>query len=120
MADYYSVLAHAVSKLPNNNARTRRDLYERARGILIEKLSNDPGLAVKTAQELAELDTAIRRVEAETPSASMRPVPTRPRTNRAATTRNLILYLLAGIAAVSFTAAVYFVMSAYRLHVHLG
>ena len=47
MADYYPVLAHAVSKLPNNDARTRRDLYEQARGILIEKLYNDPSLAAQ-------------------------------------------------------------------------
>jgi hypothetical protein len=90
MADYYPVLARAVSILPNNNARARRDLYERARAILIERLSNDPdGLAAKTAQELAALDTAIRRVEAETPPASTRPAtssaPTRPPTNRAPT-----------------------------------
>jgi hypothetical protein len=90
MADYYPVLARAVSILPNNNARARRDLYERARAILIERLSNDPdGLAAKTAQELAALDTAIRRVEAETPPASTQPAtrsaPTPPPTNRAPT-----------------------------------
>ena len=72
MADYYPVLAHAVSKLPNNDARTRRDLYEQARGILIEKLYNDPSLAAKTAEELAALDTAIRRVEAETPPSRVK------------------------------------------------
>jgi hypothetical protein len=90
MADYYPVLVRAVSILPNNNARARWDLYERARAILIEQLSNDPdGLAAKTAQELAALDTAIRRVEAETAAAltrlATRSAPTRPPTNRVPT-----------------------------------
>jgi hypothetical protein len=89
MADYYPVLARAVSKLPNNTARSRRELYERARAIVIEQLrKNDPaGLASKTTHELAALDTAIRRVEAELPPPPTRPAtrlaPARPSANRA-------------------------------------
>jgi hypothetical protein len=90
MADYYPILTRAVSRLPNNNARARRELYERSRAIVIEQLrKNDPDdLASKTTRELAALDTAIRRVEAESPSSQTRPLtpsapPARPAINRA-------------------------------------
>jgi hypothetical protein len=91
MADYYPVLARAVSRLPNNTARARRDLYERARAIVIEQLPHDPdGLAAKTVHELAALDTAIRRVEAKTAPPLTRPAtrsaPTRLPANCAPTT----------------------------------
>jgi hypothetical protein len=89
MADYYPILARAVSRLPNNNARARRELYERSRAIVVEQLrKNDPDdLASKTTHELAALDTAIRRVEAESPSSQTWPLtpsaPARPAINRA-------------------------------------
>ena len=38
MADYYSILARAVSRLATNNAQTRQELYEYARAILIAQL----------------------------------------------------------------------------------
>ncbi len=63
MADYYPVLARAVSRLPENNARTRHELYERARGIVLEELrKRDPE---KLAPEQAALEAAVLRLEAE-------------------------------------------------------
>jgi hypothetical protein len=88
MADYYPVLASAVSRLPNNTARARQELYGRSRAIVIEQLrKNNPGdLASKTAHELAALDLAISRVEAESPLPQTRPTtrsaPARPQANR--------------------------------------
>jgi hypothetical protein len=63
MADYYPVLARAVSRLSENNARTRNELYERARGIVLEELrKRDPE---KLAPEQAALEAAVLRLEAE-------------------------------------------------------
>jgi hypothetical protein len=63
MADYYPVLARAVSRLSENNARTRHELYERARGIVLEELrKRDPE---KLAPEQAALEAAVLRLEAE-------------------------------------------------------
>jgi hypothetical protein len=71
MADYFPALARAVSSLPDNNAQARQELYEHARTILVEQLRRqDPQ---KSAQEIlrerAALETAIRKVEARSPSA---------------------------------------------------
>ena len=71
MADYYPVLARAVSRLSENNARTRHELYERARGIVLEELrKRDPE---KLAPEQAALEAAVLRLEAEA-SAQQAPV----------------------------------------------
>jgi hypothetical protein len=43
MADYYPVLARAVSSLAVNNAQTREELYEHARTVLVAELErNNP------------------------------------------------------------------------------
>ncbi len=62
-----AVLTRAVSSLPNNNAQARRELYDRARTIVMDQLRRrDPGeLTPETAQERAALEVAIRRVETE-------------------------------------------------------
>ena len=68
MADFYPVLARAVSQLPVDAPQARRDLYDHARGILIAQLRNrDPHVSVpEMMREQAALESAIRRLEAET------------------------------------------------------
>ncbi len=77
MADYYPILARAVSSLPNNNAQARRELYDRARAIVVEQLRRrDPGeVTGDTSRERMALEAAIRRVEAESRAAQSRPEP---------------------------------------------
>jgi hypothetical protein len=90
MADYYPVLARAVARLSINNAQARRDIYERAQTIVIAELrGQDPQKsAPEIMRELAALETATRRVEAESLSAQTQapevPTPALPTINRAA------------------------------------
>src|SRR5271167_3268189 len=90
MVDYYPVLARAVARLSINNAQARRDIYERAQTIVIVELRRqDPQKsAPEIMRELAALETAIGRVEAESLSARTQApeVPTPPHltANRAA------------------------------------
>ena len=65
--DYYPILARAVSRLAINDAKGRREVYERAQTIVIGELRRqDPRKsAPEIMRELAALETAIRRVEAE-------------------------------------------------------
>jgi hypothetical protein len=65
MADYYSVIALAVSRLPSKTDEARHEIYERARTALREALRNyDPPLsATELANEQAVLDAAICTVE---------------------------------------------------------
>ncbi len=74
MADYYPVIARAVLGLSDDTAQARRELYHRARAIVIEQLRRrDPDeLMPETAQERAALEAAIRRVEAESQPARTR------------------------------------------------
>jgi MoxR-like ATPase len=74
MADYYSILARAVSRLETNNAQVRQELYEYARAILNAHFDrSDPQIsALGVIDERVEFETAILRVEAESPSRSER------------------------------------------------
>jgi hypothetical protein len=67
IADYYSVIALAVSRLPSKTDEARHALYERARTTLQEKVrSYDPPIsAAGLATAQFKLDAAIRRVEME-------------------------------------------------------
>ena len=90
MADYYPILARAVSSLPHNDTQARRDLYTRARAIITEQLRGRglQGAAGEAMREQAALETAIRKVEAETRAIRTRmtakPVAPRPPAQRAA------------------------------------
>src|SRR5688572_25324592 len=67
MADYYPLIARAVSGLENSTGEARRAMYERARSALIAQLrSVDPPLSESdiTRERLA-LEEAVRKVEAE-------------------------------------------------------
>jgi hypothetical protein len=61
MADYYSVIATAVSRLPSKTDEARCAIYDRARTALQEALRNyEPPLLAK---EQAAFDDAIRTLE---------------------------------------------------------
>jgi hypothetical protein len=83
MADYYPALTRVVSRLPDNSTRARQELYEHARTILVEQLRRqDPQKSEQEiVRERAALETAIRKVEAQSPSTrpqrSNRPSPPR-------------------------------------------
>jgi hypothetical protein len=65
MANYYSVIAGAVSRLPSQTDEARYEIYERARTALRETLlAYDPPLTeIELANEEAALDDAIRELE---------------------------------------------------------
>ena len=67
MADYYPVLARAVSRLAANNAQTRQELYEHARTVLVAELErNNPERSTQAAlRERIEFETTVLRVEAK-------------------------------------------------------
>jgi hypothetical protein len=77
MADYYPILARAVSSLAINDAEARREVFDRARIVLAEELGrqNPQKSALEILRERSALETAIRRVEAEWP-------PTYPQTQK--------------------------------------
>jgi len=65
MADYYSIIAGAVSRLPNKTDEARLAIYERARAALLESLRTlDPPISdAELANAQFALEAAIRRVE---------------------------------------------------------
>lgn len=67
MADYYPILARAVSGLEVNSAQARQEIYEHARAVLIVHLDRtDPQRsALKIISEWIAFEAAVRRVEAK-------------------------------------------------------
>lgn len=67
MADYYSLIAGAVSRLPSQTDEARHALYECARTVVQERLRTlDPPIsAAELGNEEARLDAAVSRVESE-------------------------------------------------------
>jgi len=79
MADYYPLIARAVSGLEKSTGEARRTIYDRARNALLAQLSSvDPPLSDSdiTRERLA-LEEAIRKVEAEA-ARKARTEPPRP------------------------------------------
>jgi formiminotetrahydrofolate cyclodeaminase len=62
MADYYSVIAHAVSRLPSKTDEAKRAIYERARAAL-RKALRSPFSETELVAEQAALEVAISMVE---------------------------------------------------------
>ena len=69
MADYYSIIANAVSALDSNTGDARQRLYERARAALIAEMRGaDPALNQSDILVARiSLEEAIGAVEAEAP-----------------------------------------------------
>jgi hypothetical protein len=67
MADYYPILARAVSRLATNKAQARHEVYEHARTILVVQLRSQAS-ALNIMSERVALEGAILRVETETRS----------------------------------------------------
>ncbi|MFG1394708.1 hypothetical protein [Xanthobacter agilis] len=67
MADYYPLLARAVSSLPQNTAEARKAVFDRARTALLRQLRGvDPPLPEgEITRERLGLEEAIRRLEAD-------------------------------------------------------
>src|SRR5581483_7363302 len=67
MADYYPLVARAVSGLDKNTGEARRALYERARTALVAQLRGlkPPMSESEITRERLNLEEAIRKVEAE-------------------------------------------------------
>jgi hypothetical protein len=64
MADYYSIIARAVSHLPSTADEARHAIYEQARTALHERLSNDPQISdTELVNEHYRLEVAIYEVE---------------------------------------------------------
>jgi hypothetical protein len=72
--DYHSIIARAVSRLPNKTDEARSAIYERARAALRETLHNyDPPLSeTEIANVQSALDTAIGLVEVDFLVSAMR------------------------------------------------
>jgi len=65
MDDYFAVILRAVRALDVNTKESRRAVYERARTLMVEKLSIEQVGAYQVANHRIVLDKAISRVEAE-------------------------------------------------------
>jgi hypothetical protein len=67
MADFYPVLARAISRLSTHNPQVRQEIYDHARGFLTTQLSGhgQTASAAEITRERIALETAIRRVEAQ-------------------------------------------------------
>ena|SRR5713101_8552103 len=64
MADYYSVIARAVSRSPSTTDEARHTIYEEARTALHERLGNDPQISdAELVNEHFRLEVAIYGVE---------------------------------------------------------
>ena len=64
MADYCSIIARAVSRLPSTSNEARHAIYEQARTALHARLGNDPQISdAELVNEHFRLEVAIYEVE---------------------------------------------------------
>ena len=64
MADYYSIIARAVSRSPGATDEARQTIYGQARTALHERLGNDPQISdAELVNEHYKLEVAIYEVE---------------------------------------------------------
>jgi hypothetical protein len=64
MADYYSIIARAVSRSPGATDEARQTIYEQARTALHERLGDDPRISdAELVNEYYRLEVAIYEVE---------------------------------------------------------
>ena len=70
MADYFPILARAVSGLATNNAQTRQELYKHARTVLVAQLGGRTP-HVSLLLERIELELAILKTETKRESSSL-------------------------------------------------
>ena len=84
MADYYPLIAKAVSGLEKSTGEARRALYDRARTALLAQLRGvEPPLAEPDiTRERLSLEEAIRKVETEAARRSRNDPPPPPRRAR--------------------------------------
>ena len=73
MADYCSIIARAVSRLPSTSDEARHAIYEQARTALHERLGNDPQISdTQLVNEHHRLEVAIYEVEEDLLLSEMR------------------------------------------------
>jgi hypothetical protein len=73
MADYCSIIARAVSRLPSTSDEARHAIYEQARAALHERLGNDPQISdTQLVNEHHRLEVAIYQVEEDLLLSAMR------------------------------------------------
>ena len=73
MADYYSIIARAVSRSPWTTDEARQTIYGRARAALHERLGNDPQISdAELVNEHYKLEVAIYEVEEDLLLSEMR------------------------------------------------
>jgi hypothetical protein len=114
MADYYPVLVRAVSRLAMDSAQARQELYEHARTFLVAQLRKlDPQIsAPKIIRERAALETAIFRLEAESPFAQTRAAISKKRSR---TATKILRAMLLGVVFVVGVMAISTVVDFRRL-----
>src|SRR6186997_1940785 len=85
MADYYPLIARAVTGLDKSTGEARRALYERARTALVTQLRGvEPALSeADITRERLALEEAIRKVEAESARRPRQEAPEPPRAEAA-------------------------------------
>jgi hypothetical protein len=108
MGDYYSIIAHAVARLPSKTPEARHAIYDRARTAFLERLSDyQPALSdTALANEQGALETAISRLEADLSFGDMRQAP------REAIAKYILVLLLgtsflAGLVSLIRTERIY-------------